>query len=155
MSKEENGMRCSLIMRGEPESWLYRAPHGYSEGFRCCFLCNGKSWVNLKQESDMIWFMFKIFLMFIFERERERERQSMSGGRGRERGKQRIWGRLQTRSCQHRAWCEAWTEEPWDHDLSWSWCLTDWATQAPLIWGCWFENELYESGVETQRPVRS
>ena len=24
---------------------------------------------------------------------------------------------------QQQAWCGAWTQEPWDHDLSWSWML--------------------------------
>ena len=33
---------------------------------------------------------------------------------------------------QKRAWCGAWTHEPWDQDLSWSRCLTNWVTQVPL-----------------------
>ena len=76
---------------------------------------------------------WKKFLMFIFER--ERETQSVSGegvekegerdtecewGRGRERGRHRIWSGLQAQSCQHRAWCGAWTHKLWDRDLSWS-----------------------------------
>ena len=39
---------------------------------------------------------------------------------GSERGRHRIWSRLQALSCQHRAWCEARTHGPRDHDLSWS-----------------------------------
>ena len=40
-------------------------------------------------------------------------------GKGqRERGRHRIWSRLQTLSCQHRAGCGAWTHEPQYHDLS-------------------------------------
>ena len=55
-------------------------------------------------------------LMFIyFLREREAEHEQ---GRGRERGRHRIWSRLQAPSCQHRARCWARTHQPWDHDLS-------------------------------------
>ena len=53
--------------------------------------------------------------LFIFERESESKQ-----GRGRERGRHRIWSRLQAPSCQHRAWCGAQTHKLWDHDLSWS-----------------------------------
>ena len=42
----------------------------------------------------------------------------------RERGRYRIQSRLQALSCQHRAWCGAWTHQPWDHDLSRSQTLT-------------------------------
>ena len=58
--------------------------------------------------------------MFIFVR--ERETHSVWVGEG-QRGRHRIWCRLQTLSCQHRAWCGARTYEQWDHDLSWSWTL--------------------------------
>ena len=65
--------------------------------------------------------------MFIYfwerERERERERVSEWGGAERETGRHRIWSRLQAPSCQHRAWCGAWTHKPWDHDLGQSWML--------------------------------
>ena len=44
----------------------------------------------------------------------------MSGGRSRERGRHRIWNRLQALSCQHRAQRRARTHGPRDHDLSWS-----------------------------------
>ena len=40
--------------------------------------------------------------------------------RGRERERQKP---KQAPGCQHRARCRAWTHEPWDHDLSWSWTL--------------------------------
>ena len=36
----------------------------------------------------------------------------------RERGRHRIWSRLQVPSCQHRARCRARTHTLWDHDLS-------------------------------------
>ena len=52
----------------------------------------------------------------------DRERQSMNGG-GSERGRQRIWNRLQALSCQHRARHGARTHGPWDHDLRRSWTL--------------------------------
>ena len=41
-------------------------------------------------------------------------------GRVRERGRHRIWNRLQALNCQHRALHGARTHELWDHDLSWS-----------------------------------
>ena len=66
-------------------------------------------------------FNFLKFL-FIFEREREPECEP---ARGRERGRHRIQSQLQAPSCQHRAWCGAWTHQLWDHDLKWSWML-DW-----------------------------
>ena len=59
-------------------------------------------------------FFFLFLCLFIFER------QSTSRGRGRERGRHRIRNRLQTLSCQHRAWRGARTHGLWDHDLSWS-----------------------------------
>ena len=64
-----------------------------------------------------IYLFFNFFLtLFIFETERYRAWT----GRSRERGRHRIWSRLQALSCQHRAWCGAWTQELRDHDLSWS-----------------------------------
>ena len=41
----------------------------------------------------------------------------MNGG-GSERGRHRIWNRLQALSGQHRARRRAWTHRPQDHDLS-------------------------------------
>ena len=70
--------------------------------------------------SNILYFTFyfykkywkKIFLhLFIFDREHK-------WGRSRERGRHRIWSRAQALSCQHRAWCGAWTCEPRDRDLS-------------------------------------
>ena len=49
---------------------------------------------------------------------RQRDRAWMGGGGGLERGRHRIWNRLQALSCQHRAPCRAWTPGPWDHDPS-------------------------------------
>ena len=51
-------------------------------------------------------------------------------GWGRERGRQRIWSRLQAPSCQHRAWRRARTHELKDHDLSQSHTLNC-PTQVP------------------------
>ena len=50
--------------------------------------------------------------MFIFER----ELASMSGG-GAERERERE-NPKQAPHCQHRAWCRAQSQEPWEHDLS-------------------------------------
>ena len=55
--------------------------------------------------------------MFIYIWERQKQRQSTSR-RGAEREGDRIWSRLQALSCQHRAWCRAWTHKQWAHDLS-------------------------------------
>ena len=53
-----------------------------------------------------------------------RERETARVGEGqRERGRHRIWSRLQALSCQHRARHGARTHELWDHDLSRSWTL--------------------------------
>ena len=68
--------------------------------------------------SILLTFLNKKILMFIFEKERESRR-----GAERERGRHRIRSRLQVLSCQHRAQHRAWTHQPWDHDLSWSWTL--------------------------------
>ena len=68
-----------------------------TEPFRCPYNCS-----------------FFFFLKFIYFWERE---QAQAGEGQRERETQ-IWSRLQALTCQHRAWCRARTQEPWDHDLS-------------------------------------
>ena len=50
--------------------------------------------------------------------QRERECARIGGGRGRERGRHRIWSRLQVLRCQHGARLGARTHKPGDHDLS-------------------------------------
>ena len=61
-------------------------------------------------------FIKKIFLTFyLFLRQGETQHEQ---GRVRERGRHRIWNRLQALSCQHRARCGARTHGPRDHDLS-------------------------------------
>ena len=62
-----------------------------------------------------LFFFFNFFNVYLFFW--DRERQSMSGG-GSERGRHRIWNRLQALSCQHRARLGAWTHGPRDRDLS-------------------------------------
>ena len=66
--------------------------------------------------------VFYFILFFIFSNVYSFfERQSECGsGAGAEREGDRIQSSLQALSCQHRAWCEAWIHELWDHDLSWS-----------------------------------
>ena len=54
-------------------------------------------------------------MFYLFLRQRETEHEQ---GRGRERGRHRIWSRLQAPSCQHRDRHGARTHRPWDHDLS-------------------------------------
>ena len=74
-----------------------------------------------------------MLILFLRKRERERERErKREQGRGREEGRHRIWSRLQALSCQHSPKWGTRTHEQRGHDLSQSWRLTDWATQAPL-----------------------
>ena len=61
------------------------------------------------------WLSHPGSLLFIFERHKETEQQ---WGRDRERGRHRIWSRLQPLSLQHRPQRRAPTQERWDHDLS-------------------------------------
>ena len=72
-------------------------------------------------------FFFNFYLLL-----KERDRTWVGEGQ-RERGRHRIRSRLQSLSCQHRAWCMAQTHYLWDHDLSEADCLTDWATQVPCL----------------------
>ena len=60
-------------------------------------------------------FFFNFFNIYLFLRQRETERER---GRGKERGRHRIWSRLQALSHQHRAWHGARTHKPGDQDLS-------------------------------------
>ena len=62
-----------------------------------------------------LWNTFKNLLMFICFWERETECEQ---GRCRERGRHRIWSRLQSLSCHHRTWLRAQTHKPWDYDVS-------------------------------------
>ena len=65
-------------------------------------------------------FLKKIFFnvyLFLRENRRQSETQSVSWG-GTERGRHRIWSRLQALSCQHTAQSRAGTHKLWDHDLS-------------------------------------
>ena len=63
-------------------------------------------------------FKKKFFLnVYLFLRRRETQHER---GRGRERGRHRIWNRLQALSCQQTARRGARTHGPRDHDLSWS-----------------------------------
>ena len=60
---------------------------------------------------------FKIWFFYL----RERERMS----RGRVRGRSRL-------PTEQEAQCRAWSQDPEIMTWTKSWCLTDWATQAPL-----------------------
>ena len=82
-----------------------------------CTLLNAR-WHRVLLLIFLICMSVSYFFIFMFILERWTEHE---WGRGRERGRHRIWSRLQVPSCQHRAWCGAWTHELWDHDLSRSW----------------------------------
>ena len=86
------------------------------------------NFVNILKPTDLyslpgwiIWCVNYIFFFFFniysFLRQRETEHEQ---GKVRERGRHRIWSRLQALSCQHRARCGARIHRPWDRDLSWS-----------------------------------
>ena len=60
-------------------------------------------------------FLFKLFKCLFYFWETEHE-----WGRARERGRRRLWSRLQALSCQQSG---AQTHELRGHDLSWSWML--------------------------------
>ena len=101
---------------------------------------NGKIWtskmiitsMNRKKPINLIpctyFFNLNIFNVYLFlryrkrDRERQREREH-DQGKGREKGKHRIWSRIQALSYQHRARPRAWTQKLWDHYLSQSWML--------------------------------
>ena len=80
---------------------------------------------------DSMHFLLCIFfiLMFIYFWETEGQQE-----RDRERGRHRIWSRLQALSCQHRAWHGAPTHELWNPDPSWSGTL-NWLSHpgAPIL----------------------
>ena len=63
----------------------------------------------------ILFYFFNFFNVYLFLRQRETEHEWR---RVREKGRHRIWNRLQALSCQHRARCRARTHGPWDHDLS-------------------------------------
>ena len=66
-----------------------------------------------KKANRYLKFFFNIYLFLI---EKEWDRVWVEWGRERDGDTESEAGlRL---SCQHRAWCRAWTHTPWDHDLS-------------------------------------
>ena len=91
--------------------------------------------------------------VYLFLRERERQRAS-KGGAQRERGRHRIWNRLQALRCQRRAWCGARTHEPRDHDLSQSWTFNQLShSGAPLLRvfmkkGCFILSNSFSASIE-------
>lgn len=91
---------------------LHPFPHSCSVSKKKKDLIKISKKIKLKHQFEY-FNLFKKHFLTVFKRERVCEQ-----GRGRERGRLRIRSRLQALSCQHRAWCRAWTHEPWDHDLS-------------------------------------
>ena len=74
-----------------------------------------------------------------------RDREWVGEGQ-RERGRHRIWNRLQASSCQHRAWGRVWTHKPWQHDLRWSlkpnWLSHSFTPFPFYSWGNWGKERL-------------
>ena len=71
--------------------------------------------MRLWKSTYFLLFKKKFFSVYFWDREKQTEHE---WGRDRERRKHRIRSRLQALCCQHRAWREARTHKPWDHDLS-------------------------------------
>ena len=91
------------------------------------------NWKRFQGQTGTILSTIKIFILknlmfYLFLRKRERERDSTSGEG--QKGRHRIWSRVQALSCQHRARHGAQTHEPWDYDLSRNQTL-NWTTQVP------------------------
>ena len=91
-------------------------------------------------QTGVVFFFHFFFCIF----ERETDREWAQAGEG-QRDRDRTWSRLQSQSCQHRAWRGAQTHERWFHDLSQSWmfdplshpgapnrcCFPSWLTPSP------------------------
>ena len=73
--------------------------------------------------------LLKNFLKYLYIFKTERHRAQV-GERQREGDIESEIG-SQLRAVKHRARHGARTHELWDYDLSWSWTLNNWATQAP------------------------
>ena len=84
--------------------------------------------ITLLTESR-IFFLFFLMLIYFWERGKVRGRECTSG-EGTKRGRHRIWSRLQSLSCQHRARRGTLTNY---EIMTWAKVgrLTDWATQVP------------------------
>ena len=113
-------------------SWLAQSARPISRKYTLCSSRRNNSnvtlsifWVWISMSKWRFLFLFLIFLILIYfwERAADRQTDSVSGGRGRERGRHRIWSRLQALSCQHRSQRGAWIHRLRDHDLSRSWML--------------------------------
>ena len=74
---------------------------------------------------------------YFWQRKRETEHEQ---ARGRERGRHRIWNRLQALSCQHRAWGRARTHGPRDHELSQSQTLNLLSHPSAPSRGTWWDS---------------
>ena len=95
---------------------------------------NKTSYPIFSSSTWVVLLFFQKFFLNIYLFLRDKERRSTSGGGAEtERETHRIRSRLQALSCQHRAWCGAWTHEPWDHDLSQSWTL-NWLSHPGIPW---------------------
>ena len=73
-----------------------------------CFPSNLTYQISLKLFYLFIYLLKKFFNVYLFLREREIEHK---WGRSRERGRHRIWSRLQALRCQHRSWWGARTHK--------------------------------------------
>ena len=76
-------------------------------------ICIDQPVPSVTTENGYSFFFVCCFNLFLTEGETECKQ-----GRGRERGRQRIWNRLQALSYQHRAWRRAQTHKLWYHGLS-------------------------------------
>ena len=97
----------------------------------------------------LFFLTFKKIFIYFWERQTECE-----GVRGRERGRHRIWSRLQAPSYEHRARRESRIHELWDHDLSQSRTPTRLSHLGdPGTSGSWHGSYLHESPVGPANPL--
>ena len=99
-----------------------RAPRGPWGKSQPIYKCPFSFHHNRPDILQLAFYLKKIFFfnVYLFLRQRETQHEQ---GRGRERGKHRIWSRLQALSCQHRARRGARAHGWQDRDLSRSWPL--------------------------------
>ena len=100
----------------------------WPQGCKFFVLVFKEVWLSDSQKPEFNKFLFFLNVYF-WDRDREPLHE---GERGRERGRHKIWGRLQAVSCHHEAWRRAWTYEPRDRDLSQNWTLNQLSPLAPL-----------------------
>ena len=110
----------------------------------------------IQNNQRIIVIIFKDFIYSFWER--ERQRACVSRGRGREKGRERESLADPALSVELKVGLDSTTRRSWPELKPWGQCLTDWATQVPLIrnsfWFLFFFLRFYylrKSEWETER----